>query len=369
MMTLQDRLARFTRENPGHKISNNPDWDPPHLRHDTDEDPDNPIKANESLLQSIQEDLAEFGLELFDTQVEHDCITGSIKLLVQTAEERDARMAKLVDQLVEAKSLARRDQLFDQMLGVWWTTLAKPAPSIFTQQMAEYLVANCGVYFNEDLNGPDHYTCQSCGRGVETNAFGGKPEDVEHVPDCLFVAAQAMVAKLDKSQPSLLDEAKVSAAAFIAERDPPEGCHHGYGGCMCSCHRMPGVYHCVPCCYPGKNDILGSLPLPTTVETSAEPEDESRPLPDIQYVKFHYWVLSFGKPADAGSKSVYLGTQNKNITVADIVHARTISEIHSPTVCLVSASYLGHMTYKEFTGKPVPYGMRNVVHGFVHERM
>lgn len=22
-----------------------------------------------------------------------------------------------------------------------------------------------------------------------------------------------------------------------------------YGNCTCSCHRTPGVYHCVPCCH------------------------------------------------------------------------------------------------------------------------
>ena len=27
-------------------------------------------------------------------------------------------------------------------------------------------------------------------------------------------------------------------------------CPKAYGGCMCPCHRMPGVKHCVPCCYP-----------------------------------------------------------------------------------------------------------------------
>jgi hypothetical protein len=31
-----------------------------------------------------------------------------------------------------------------------------------------------------------------------------------------------------------------------------------YAGCSCSCHRMPGVYHCVPCCWAGKEDLLGS---------------------------------------------------------------------------------------------------------------
>lgn len=24
----------------------------------------------------------------------------------------------------------------------------------------------------------------------------------------------------------------------------------GHGGCACDCHRMPNVWHCIPCCYP-----------------------------------------------------------------------------------------------------------------------
>ncbi len=38
--------------------------------------------------------------------------------------------------------------------------------------------------------------------------------------------------------------------AFIAPMLPPDGCHPGYGGCTCSCHRMSGVHHVMPCCYP-----------------------------------------------------------------------------------------------------------------------
>lgn len=26
-----------------------------------------------------------------------------------------------------------------------------------------------------------------------------------------------------------------------------------YGGCSCDCHRMAAVYHCVPCCGPGRH--------------------------------------------------------------------------------------------------------------------
>jgi hypothetical protein len=29
-----------------------------------------------------------------------------------------------------------------------------------------------------------------------------------------------------------------------------------YGGCTCVCHRMPNVYHCMPCCYPGKEGFF-----------------------------------------------------------------------------------------------------------------
>jgi hypothetical protein len=27
-----------------------------------------------------------------------------------------------------------------------------------------------------------------------------------------------------------------------------------YGGCMCSCHRVPGIIHVVACCHPGPDD-------------------------------------------------------------------------------------------------------------------
>lgn len=27
-----------------------------------------------------------------------------------------------------------------------------------------------------------------------------------------------------------------------------------YGGCQCECHRNSNVVHCVPCCYPGRED-------------------------------------------------------------------------------------------------------------------
>ena len=37
---------------------------------------------------------------------------------------------------------------------------------------------------------------------------------------------------------------------------PPGSVTPGYNGCTCDCHRIPGVKHCVPCCYPGKDEGL-----------------------------------------------------------------------------------------------------------------
>lgn len=34
----------------------------------------------------------------------------------------------------------------------------------------------------------------------------------------------------------------------------PDGCHRPYNGCTCSCHRMPGVKHFMPCCTPTDYD-------------------------------------------------------------------------------------------------------------------
>ena len=34
------------------------------------------------------------------------------------------------------------------------------------------------------------------------------------------------------------------------------GCPPAYNDCGCSCHRIPGTYHIVACCYPGQNDSL-----------------------------------------------------------------------------------------------------------------
>lgn len=35
---------------------------------------------------------------------------------------------------------------------------------------------------------------------------------------------------------------------------PHPDCPPAYGGCTCSCHRMPGVMHCVPCCRPSPGE-------------------------------------------------------------------------------------------------------------------
>lgn len=30
-----------------------------------------------------------------------------------------------------------------------------------------------------------------------------------------------------------------------------------HDGCTCECHRVPGVYHCVPCCGPSRGRAFG----------------------------------------------------------------------------------------------------------------
>ena len=42
----------------------------------------------------------------------------------------------------------------------------------------------------------------------------------------------------------------------INECLPPnntKGCPTAHNGCKCMCHTVPGVMHCVPCCYPTEN--------------------------------------------------------------------------------------------------------------------
>ena len=36
----------------------------------------------------------------------------------------------------------------------------------------------------------------------------------------------------------------------------PEKIPEPYNGCQCSCHKLPGVKHIMPCCGPGINDKL-----------------------------------------------------------------------------------------------------------------
>lgn len=38
-----------------------------------------------------------------------------------------------------------------------------------------------------------------------------------------------------------------------------EGCPPAYGGCACSCHRIPNTYHTMPCCGPGRGEMLTSI--------------------------------------------------------------------------------------------------------------
>jgi len=36
----------------------------------------------------------------------------------------------------------------------------------------------------------------------------------------------------------------------VLSNQPVEGCPPAYGGCTCSCHRIPGTMHVMPCCLP-----------------------------------------------------------------------------------------------------------------------
>ena len=46
-----------------------------------------------------------------------------------------------------------------------------------------------------------------------------------------------------------------------------DGCTPTFGGCTCDCHRYPNVYHCAPCCYPGKGDDLLSQDIFDVVDS------------------------------------------------------------------------------------------------------
>lgn len=45
-----------------------------------------------------------------------------------------------------------------------------------------------------------------------------------------------------------------------------------YGGCGCSCHRHPGVFHVMPCCYPGKDEPFQPM-CPGVIPPNEENED------------------------------------------------------------------------------------------------
>lgn len=53
-------------------------------------------------------------------------------------------------------------------------------------------------------------------------------------------------------------------------------CPPAYGGCTCSCHRVPHTYHCMPCCYPGMNDDFGEPMCPGVIppDESVNPEEK-----------------------------------------------------------------------------------------------
>lgn len=38
-----------------------------------------------------------------------------------------------------------------------------------------------------------------------------------------------------------------------------EGCAPAYGGCVCACHRTPGMVHNAPCCGPMHGEVLKSI--------------------------------------------------------------------------------------------------------------
>jgi hypothetical protein len=37
-----------------------------------------------------------------------------------------------------------------------------------------------------------------------------------------------------------------------------ENCPPAYGGCVCACHRTPGMVHTAACCGPGREQLLAS---------------------------------------------------------------------------------------------------------------
>ncbi len=118
MSSFQHFLEQFMTENPHYTVSST-ELGVPHFRYDTDEIGDSPVRHNEGLLSDIRAELADKGIDIYDTQVEHNCITGHLRPLVITRAERDERVTKCIAGIREAKTMAWRDYLFDQIVGVW----------------------------------------------------------------------------------------------------------------------------------------------------------------------------------------------------------------------------------------------------------
>jgi hypothetical protein len=51
--------------------------------------------------------------------------------------------------------------------------------------------------------------------------------------------------------------------------DPAIQCYIDDGRCHCSCHYIPGIVHCFPCCEPEAEK------QPPTFDTNRDPGDES----------------------------------------------------------------------------------------------
>lgn len=52
-------------------------------------------------------------------------------------------------------------------------------------------------------------------------------------------------------------------------------CPPAYGDCSCSCHRIPGVYHCMSCCWPEMDHKLLNEPMCPSID-----EQDSNPTPE-----------------------------------------------------------------------------------------
>lgn len=45
----------------------------------------------------------------------------------------------------------------------------------------------------------------------------------------------------------------------LAPHSRQEECPPAYGGCTCSCHHNPNIYHVAPCCYPPNGFRVGGV--------------------------------------------------------------------------------------------------------------